>query len=212
MDVGILVPQGWLGEYDRWDARSAWRRSVDVARLAERVGFESLWVYDHFHTQPEPTDEPTFESFTTLAALASLTSRVHLGHVVACAGYRNPALVAKMIATLDVASGGRAELGLGAGWKRDEWVAYGYGFPETRDRLGALEDALAIATRMLRGGPGDHATYDGRYARVEDAINVRNPSKRGSRSSSAATARTSRGDSRRATPTNSTWTGCRRRR
>src|SRR5687768_9733863 len=96
MKVGIIVPQGWTGEYAGWDAGQAWRRSLAVAAEAEELGFESLWAFDHFHTTPEPTDEITFESFTLLSALAVLTSRVRLGHLVMGAGYRNPALVAKM--------------------------------------------------------------------------------------------------------------------
>ena len=132
-------------------------------------------TFDHLHTVPDPTDELTFESFTSVAALAALTARVRLGHLVICNGFRNPALVAKMISTLDVISGGRMELGIGAGWKRDEWLAYGYGFPETRERLAALHDALEVISRMLAPGRFVRATYDGRYARVEDAINVPKP-------------------------------------
>jgi F420-dependent oxidoreductase-like protein len=140
-----------------------------VSRQAERLGFESVWLFDHFHTEPDPIDELTFESFTTLAALAALTERVRLGHVVICTAFRNPALTAKMIGTLDVISGGRMELGIGAGWKEDEWVAYGYGFPDTKTRLATLADHLEVITRML--GPG-RATYAGTYASVTDAINV----------------------------------------
>ena len=169
MDIGVVVPQGWTGEYDGWDAARAWERTVSVARQAERLGFESVWLFDHFHTEPDPTDELTFESFTTLAALAALTERVRLGHVVICTAFRNPALTAKMIGTLDVISGGRMELGIGAGWKEDEWVAYGYGFPDTKTRLATLADHLEVITRML--GPG-RATYAGTYASVTDAINV----------------------------------------
>lgn len=95
MRVGVILPQGWLGEYNGWDSQQAWARTVAVAKQAERLGFESVWVFDHFHTHPSPTHEITFESFTTLAAIASLTRRVRLGHIVACAGFRNPALVAK---------------------------------------------------------------------------------------------------------------------
>ena len=169
MKIGVVVPQGWTGEYDGWDARRAWERTVAVARQAERLGFESVWVFDHFQTEPDPTDELTFESFTTLAALAASTERVRLGQVVICTAYRNPALTAKMIGTLDVISGGRMELGIGAGWKEDEWRAYGYGFPDTKTRLATLADHLEIITRML--GPG-HATFAGTYASVTDAINV----------------------------------------
>ncbi len=175
MRVGVIVPQGWTGEYDGWAVDRAWERTVAVARQAERLGFESVWLFDHFHTVPRATDEITFESFTALSALAALTGRVRLGHIVICAGFRNPALVAKMISTMDVISGGRMELGIGAGWKRDEWLAYGYGFPDTPDRLAGLADALEVIGRMLAPGRSVHATYDGRYARVEEAINVPKP-------------------------------------
>ena len=172
MRVGVIVPQGWTGEYAGVDPREAWARSVDIAQRAERGGVDSLWLFDHFHTTPDPTDELTFESFTTLTALAGVTTRARLGHIVACAAFRNPALHAKMISTMDVLSGGRMELGIGAGWKREEWEAYGYDFPPTRERLDRLEDHLEVITRMLRPG---HATYRGRYASVEDAINLPAP-------------------------------------
>jgi len=169
MDVGIIVPQGWTGEYDGWEPRDAWQRTIEIAGNAESLGFESIWMFDHFHTIPRPTNEITFESFSSLAALAALTRRVRIGHIVICTGFRNPALTAKMIATLDVISDGRMELGIGAGWKRDEWVAYGYGYPSTSDRLGRLADDLEIIDRMLRPG---HASYRGRFSSVDDAINV----------------------------------------
>lgn len=175
MRIGAIVPQGWTGEFDGRDPQDAWRRTVAVAVQAERLGFESIWLFDHFHTVPRPTDEITFESFASLSALAALTSRVRLGHIVICTAFRNPALTAKMISTLDVISGGRMELGIGAGWKRDEWLAYGYGFPETRERLAVLADHLEVITRMLEPGRHVHATYAGRHARVEDAINVPKP-------------------------------------
>ena len=174
MKLGAIVPQGWTGEYDGRDPADAWARSVAVARQAERLGYESIWLFDHFHTVPKPTDEITFESFVSLSALAALTGRVRLGHVVICNGFRNPALTAKMAGTLDVVSGGRFDLGIGAGWKRDEWEAYGYGFPGTRERLAILADGLEIITRMLgkEGGDGEHAAYEGEHARVRDAINL----------------------------------------
>jgi alkanesulfonate monooxygenase SsuD/methylene tetrahydromethanopterin reductase-like flavin-dependent oxidoreductase (luciferase family) len=89
--------------------------------------------------------------------------------MVICAGYRNPAVVAKLASTLDVVSNGRFEIGIGGGWKEDEWLAYGYGFPPIGERLGALRDALEVITRMLAPG---HATYEGKYSSVKDAINV----------------------------------------
>ena len=164
-----MVPQGWKHEYDGWDPAAAWARSVELAEHAEALGFESLWVFDHFHTIPGPTDEITFESFTMLAALAMATYRVRLGHMVVCAGFRNPGLTAKLSSTIDVISGGRFELGIGAGWKQDEWLAYGYGFPPIRERLDQLEDHLEVITRMLAPG---RATYEGRHAQVREAVNV----------------------------------------
>ena len=175
MKIGAVVPQGWVGEYNGWEPLDAWRRTTEVAREAERLGFESIWLFDHFHTIPRPTDEITFESFTSLSALAALTERVRIGHIVICTAFRNPALTAKMISTMDTISGGRMELGIGAGWKRDEWQAYGYGFPETKERLARLGDDLEVITRMLEGDKHQHATYEGRYAQVRDAINVPKP-------------------------------------
>ncbi len=172
MNIGVIVPQGWTGEYSGWSAVDAWSRTRDVARQAEALGFESIWLYDHFHTVPRPTLEITFEAFTTLAALTAETSRVRLGHVVLCAGYRNPALTAKMISTLDVISNGRLEFGIGAGWKRDEWRAYGYGFPDAPERLAILKDQLEIATAMMTQ---DSAVYAGTQRHVDRAINRPQP-------------------------------------
>jgi F420-dependent oxidoreductase-like protein len=168
MQVGLMVPQGWKGEYDGWEPGAAWARSIELAQHAESLGFESLWAFDHFHTVPIPTDEITFESFSVLAALAMVTTRVRLGHMVVCTGFRNPALTAKLASTIDVMSGGRFELGIGAGWKEDEWIAYGYGFPTLRERMAALGDHLEVIKRMLEPG---RATYEGPYAAVRGAIN-----------------------------------------
>ncbi|HEX5149161.1 MAG TPA: TIGR03560 family F420-dependent LLM class oxidoreductase [Candidatus Limnocylindrales bacterium] len=175
MKIGAIVPQGWVGEYDGWKPLDAWRRTTEVAKAAEKLGFESIWLFDHFHTVPRPTDEITFESFTSLSALAALTGRVRLGHIVICTAFRNPALTAKMISTMDSISGGRMELGIGAGWKRDEWLAYGYGFPETRERLARLGDDLEVIKAMLAGDKHQHATFEGKYARVRDARNIPKP-------------------------------------
>ena len=168
MQVGVMAPQGWKGEYDGWSPADAWARTIELTRQAEDLGFESVWAFDHFHTVPQPTDEITFESFSTLTALAMVTERVRLGHMVICTGFRNPALTAKLASTIDIISGGRFELGIGAGWKEDEWRAYGYGFPTLAERMGALGDHLEVIKRMLEPG---RATYDGQYAHVRGAIN-----------------------------------------
>ena len=167
MEFGIKIPQGCLHEYGGWDPGRAWRRTADVARRAEELGFHSVWVVDHLHANPTAEHELTFESFTTLAAVAALTHRVRLGHLVICAGYRNPALTAKMVTTLDVISGGRMTLGIGAGWKGDEALAYGYDFPPLRERLAVLSEQLEVISAMLRPG---RATYKGRYVAVDGAI------------------------------------------
>ena len=169
MQVGLMTPQGWKGEYDGWSPAEAWTRTIELSEQAEALGFESLWVFDHFHTVPRPTEEITFESFSVLAALAMATERVRLGHMVVCTGFRNPALTAKMSSTLDVISGGRFELGIGAGWKEDEWRAYGYGFPTIGERMAAFGDHLAVITAMFEPGL---ATYEGENAHVRGAYNV----------------------------------------
>jgi F420-dependent oxidoreductase-like protein len=168
MQVGLMAPQGWKGEYDGWNPRDAWARTMELAAQAESLGFESIWVFDHFHTVPVPTDEMTLESFAVLAALAVSTERVRLGHMVVCTGFRNPALTAKQSSTIDVISGGRFELGIGAGWKEDEWRSYGYGFPPLPERLAVLGDHLAVITEMFKPG---RASFEGRYAHVREAIN-----------------------------------------
>ncbi len=168
MKVGLMAPQGWKGEYDGWDPAAAWARTIELAQHAEEIGFESLWAFDHFHTVPVPTDEITFESFSTLSGLAMATDRVRLGHMVICTGFRNPALTAKLASTIDVISGGRFELGIGAGWKEDEWLAYGYGFPPTGERLDMLGEHLEVITRMLAPG---RATWEGDIVHVRGAVN-----------------------------------------
>lgn len=168
MKVGLLAPQGWKGEYDGWDPAAAWANTVDLAGQAEALGFESLWAFDHFHTVPEPTDEMTLESFSLLSALAMVTDRVRLGHAVICTAFRNPALTAKLASTIDVISSGRFEVGIGAGWKKDEWLAYGYGFPPIGERISTLEEHLEVIARMHAPG---HATYEGSRVHVRDAIN-----------------------------------------
>jgi alkanesulfonate monooxygenase SsuD/methylene tetrahydromethanopterin reductase-like flavin-dependent oxidoreductase (luciferase family) len=165
--VGLTLPQGCDREYLGLEAGPAWERTVEVAREAESLGFGSLWAYDHFQVDPPPEPAPVFEPFVELAALAMATRSAHLGHLVMAAAYRPAALTAKMISTLDVVSGGRAILGIGAGWKEDEWRSYGYGFPDAPGRLAILSDHLEVITRMLAPGT---ATYEGRYASVHDAI------------------------------------------
>jgi len=167
MKVGLTLPQGCDREYLGLDPVTAWSRTVEIAQRADEAGFDSLWLYDHMQVDPPPEEAIVFDPFVEISALAALTNRARLGHLVLAAAYRNAGLTAKMISTVDVVSGGRAILGIGAGWKEDEWLAYGYGFPSAGERLAILADHLEIITRMLAPG---RATYEGRYAHVVGAI------------------------------------------
>ena len=116
---------------------------------------------------PVPTQEATHEAWTLMAAFAATTSRVRLGQMCTCMAYRNPAYLAKVAATVDVISGGRAEMGIGAGWYEHEWRAYGYGFPKAGDRLGMLEEGVEIMHQAWTTGT---ATLDGKHYQVNGAI------------------------------------------
>ena len=129
--------------------------------------WESLWVYDHFHTVPKPTDEATHEAWILMAALAATTSRVRLGQMCTCMAYRNPAYLAKIAATVDVISGGRVEMGIGAGWYEHEWLAYGYGFPRAGIRLAMLDEGVQIMRQLWETGT---ATVKGEHYQVDGAI------------------------------------------
>lgn len=167
MKAGLTLPQGCDREYLGLDPAEAWEKTLEIARIGDRAGFDSLWLYDHFQVDPPPEEAIVFEPMVELAALATATGRAALGHLVLAAAYRNPALTVKALSTIDVISGGRAMIGIGAGWKRDEWVSYGYGFPDAAVRLAILEDSLEIISRMLEPGP---ATYAGEYAHVIEAL------------------------------------------
>jgi F420-dependent oxidoreductase-like protein len=142
-----------------------------MAGLAERAEmtrlWESVWVYDHFHTVPQPSHEATHEAWTLMAALAAVTSRIRLGQMCTCMAYRNPAHLAKVAATVDIISEGRLEMGIGAGWYEHEWRAYGYGFPSAGDRIGMLEEGVQIFRDMWTTGA---ATLNGKHYQVDGAV------------------------------------------
>ena len=131
---GAFAPQGWKLEYTGWSAADAWARTKELAQLAETLGYDHLWVYDHVETVPRREPTHMFEAFTTLAALAQHTTTIKLGQLVTCAAYRNAGLLAKEAACVDVFSGGRLILGLGAGWYEREYQAYGYPVPDAPAR------------------------------------------------------------------------------
>jgi F420-dependent oxidoreductase-like protein len=167
MRFGVFIPQGWRLDLAGIDPAEHWATMSRLAQQAEAGPFESIWVYDHFHTVPVPTDEATHEAWSLMAAFAASTSRVRLGQMCTCMGYRNPAYLAKVAATIDVISGGRVEMGIGGGWYEHEWKAYGYGFPGAGERLGRLDEGVQIMRQLWTEG---RATLDGRYYQVDGAI------------------------------------------
>src|SRR5882757_1646744 len=167
MRLGLMVPQGWRLDLVGIEPADQWRAMRDVALAADQGPFESIWVFDHFHTVPIPTEEATHEAWSLMAALGAVTERVRLGQMCTCMGYRNPAYLAKVAATIDVISGGRVEMGIGAGWYEHEWRAYGYGFPPAGVRLGRLDEGVAIMRDAWRDG---RVTFHGKHYDADDAI------------------------------------------
>ena len=167
MRFGLFIPQGWKLDLAGIAPKDHWSAMLDVARVAESGPFESIWVFDHFHTVPVPTEEATHEAWTLMAGLGAATSRVRLGQMCTCMGYRNPAYLAKVAATVDVISGGRVEMGIGAGWYEHEWEAYGYGFPTAGERLRQLDEGVQIMRQLWTEGV---ATLDGKQYQVDGAI------------------------------------------
>lgn len=163
---GAFVPQGWKLEYSGVDATTAWERSKEIAGRAEELGYDHLWVYDHVETVPRREPTHVFEAFTMLAALSQVTRSARLGQLVTCAGYRNAGLLAKEAACVDVYSGGRLILGLGAGWYEAEYDSYGYGFSPAGERL-ALLDETVQAVRLLWSE--ERASFDGRHVHLDEA-------------------------------------------
>ncbi|MCL6439420.1 MAG: LLM class F420-dependent oxidoreductase [Rubrobacteraceae bacterium] len=170
VEFGAFVPQGWrMDLVEIEDPVEQYEAMTSVARAAEESGaFDSIWLYDHFHTVPEPTKNTVFECWMSTAGLARDTRRVKIGQMVTCNGYRNPALLAKMASTADVMSGGRLLFGLGAGWYEHEWRAYGYGFPEVPERMRAFREACEIIHRLWTE---DDVVFDGEFYHIDRPIN-----------------------------------------
>lgn len=169
IQFGTFIPQGWrmdLVEID--DPVEQYEAMTRVAKAAEAAGYDSIWVYDHFHTVPTPEIETCFEAWTITAGLARDTERIKIGQMVTCNGYRNPALLAKIASTVDVLSHGRLLCGLGAGWYEHEWRAYGYGFPELGNRMRAFREACEIMVKMWTE---EKVTFKGKYYTLDGAIN-----------------------------------------
>jgi F420-dependent oxidoreductase-like protein len=139
----------------------------DIAQAAEQLGYHSLWLYDHFYHFPVPDNVTILEPWTLMSVLAGATSSIRLGTLVLCHGYRPPALLAKMAATLDVLSGGRLEFGYGAGWHQEEFAGYGYEFPSVATRIRQMEEGLTVIKKLWTE---EHASFSGKFHRLAGAI------------------------------------------
>ena len=153
-------------------------RVVHNARAAENAGFDLFTVMDHLYQirGVGPETEPMLEAYTTLAAVAAQTSRIKVSAMVTGVTYRNPALLAKQVTTLDIISNGRAMFGIGAAWNRDEHLGFGYEFPPIGERMDRLEEAVQIAKLMFTE---DRPSFAGKHYRIERALNVPRPIQKG---------------------------------
>ncbi len=171
MKVGVTLP---LARGDTADGHvPTFEETGAFGRRAEAAGLDSIWVFDHLLFRfPDTPEEGVREAWTTLAALAAIVPRVELGSLVMCASFRNPALMAKMAATLDDLSGGRVILGLGSGWHDPEYAAFG--FPADH-KVGRFAEDLEITARLLRG---ERVTFEGQWRSVLDAALLPPPARR----------------------------------
>lgn len=179
MRIGLALPHY---DYSFPDHQPlSWERLLEAALRAESLGFDSVWISDHFFANLARyggADEPvgSFEPFTALAALATATEKVRLGTLVACAPFRHPAHVAKMATAIDLLSGGRFDLGIGAGWYEREFEAFGYEYGSVGDRFSILEESVAAVSSLFGEGP---VTFDGGHVHLRDAYNRPLPARPG---------------------------------
>lgn len=172
IQFGLTTPQGWRGGdlplEEENDPVKQFAFSKEIAKTADNLGFDSIYAYDHLIPFfRDDTGKNIFECFTLLSATAAITNKISIGQIVTCDSYRNPALLAKMLSTLDVISNGRIELGIGAGWYEKEYVAYGYDFPSHMIRIRQLDESISIIKELWTK---KSATFSGRYYRIKEAI------------------------------------------
>ena len=161
---GVTLPQ----------IKRSWEEARDAALEFDRLGFDSVWVCDHVYGVPAP-HLPIFEAWTELAAVAAITENVELGTLVTPPFFRNPAVLAKQVATIDHISGGRSIVGLGAGWFQAEFEGTGSPFPPLRERLRALDETAEIMKRLFTK---ERVTFEGQHFQVHDAISEPKPVRR----------------------------------
>ena len=172
MKIGAFVPQGWRMDLNGIDKDDQWQTILDAANKIEALNYESIWVYDHFHTVPKPTQDPTFECWTLMSALSQTTEKVRLGQMCTCNSYRNPSYLTKVASNIDVMSNGRLEYAIGAGWYDHEYKAYGYEYPSDGERLKMLEESLIIYKLMTTE---EEPKFEGKYYSIDGAINQPKP-------------------------------------
>jgi F420-dependent oxidoreductase-like protein len=167
MKFGLQHPN-FTFDYKNGDTSKIVDSLKDLILMAENAGFDSFWVMDHFHQIKfvGGPDEPMLESWTTISALAGITTKIKLGTLVTGIIYRHPAILAKIGATLDVLSKGRLFMGIGAAWNQEESFAYGVPFPSTKERLLRLEEVIQILRKMWTKSK---ATFNGKYYQIKDA-------------------------------------------
>lgn len=169
MRVGVILPQGWFGEFEGWDPVVAYDRILALAQLSAKLGFESIWTGEHVQSK-WGGEQVLFDCVTLTTAIAQAVPKIGIGFLVLNSTFRNPALTAKTASTIDVVSRGRLTLGLGAGFRQDEYLAFGYNFPPMRERLEMLGDHLEIISRMVAQDEPP-VTFEGRFAKVNNVVN-----------------------------------------
>jgi F420-dependent oxidoreductase-like protein len=172
IQFGLTIPQGWRGGdlplEEENNPIKQFAFSKEIAITADKLGFDSIYAYDHLMPFfKDDTEKNIFECFTLLSATATITNKIKIGQIVTCNSYRNPALLAKMLSTLDVISNGRTELGIGAGWYEKEYAAYGYDFPSHVIRIRQLDESISIIKELWTRRS---ATFSSRDYVVKDAI------------------------------------------
>jgi F420-dependent oxidoreductase-like protein len=165
---GLVIPQGWRNDLPHVSSAEQFNYSRDIAIAAEKNGFDSAYVYDHFIPHYKyPAKGNFFECYTLLSALSTFTKMIKLGQIVTCNSYRNPALLAKMLSTLDVITRGRVEMGIGAGWYEKEYNAYGYSYLSNVVRILQLEESIQIIKKLWTM---KIANFRGKYYSINNAI------------------------------------------
>jgi F420-dependent oxidoreductase-like protein len=170
LQFGFALPQGWrwLDEGQGTTAVEQYKFSRRIAQIAEETGYDSVYAYDHLiPSYEENLEKNFFECYTLLSAIMANTTKLRIGQIVTCNSFRNPALLAKMLSTLDAIGNGRAELGIGAGWYEGEYLSFGYKYPSSIERIVQLSESLNIIKAMW---VERKATFAGQYFSVKDAF------------------------------------------